>query len=168
MATERAAGGKYLLPDARIYATGRRTPGMTRRVLVAIDGSPHADAALEYACTSLADPEITALFVLDPFGYYEAGFGGVEDVDEWFATLESHADALFAASERRARDLGVEIDTAVVRGRPDRAIIEHAVEHGFDGIVLGAHGRNEHERVLLGTVAENVTRRAPVPVTVVR
>lgn len=42
---------------------------MTRRVLVPIDGSPHADAALEYACTAFADAELTLLFVLDPFGY---------------------------------------------------------------------------------------------------
>jgi nucleotide-binding universal stress UspA family protein len=141
---------------------------MTRRVLVPIDGSPNADAALEYACTALADSEITALFVLDPFGYYEERDGFPDRLDDWYANLEKRAERLFEEATERASEHGVEIDTATEQGRPDRAIVAHAANNGFDAIVIGAHGRQGVASVLLGSVAEKVTRRSPVPVTVVR
>jgi nucleotide-binding universal stress UspA family protein len=141
---------------------------MTRRVLVPIDGSPHADAALEHACTALTDAEITVLFVLDPFGYYEERDGFPDRLDDWYANLEERAERLFEEARERAGDHGVEIDTATGRGRPDRAIVAHAAENGFDAIVIGAHGRSALAGVLLGSVAEKVVRRSPVPVTVVR
>lgn len=39
---------------------------------------------------------------------------------------------------------------------------------GVDLVVMGSHGRPPMSRVLLGSVAEVVVRRVPVPVTVVR
>lgn len=141
---------------------------MIRRVLVPIDGSPHADAALEYACTAFADAEITVLFVLDPFGYYEERDGFPDRLDDWYANLERRADRLFEEAAERAAEHGVEIDTVTEQGRPDRVIVAHAAENDFDGIVLGAHGRRDLAGVLLGSVTEKVTRRSPVPVTVVR
>nr|WP_239640751.1 universal stress protein [Haloferax prahovense] len=47
-------------------------------------------------------------------------------------------------------------------------IIGYALEHEFDHIVIGNHGREGVDRFLFGTVAERVTRRAPMPVTVVK
>ncbi|MDL5363003.1 universal stress protein [Halalkalicoccus sp. NIPERK01] len=141
---------------------------MTRRVLVPIDGSPHADRALEYACENHADSEITALFVLDPFGYYEEERGFPDRLDDWYANLEERADRLFEEAGRRAADHGVGIETATERGRPDRAIVAYAVTGDFDAIVMGAHGRTDLTGVLLGSTAEKVARRAPCPVTVVR
>ncbi|MEM4780144.1 MAG: universal stress protein [Halalkalicoccus sp.] len=141
---------------------------MTRRVLVPVDGSPHADSALEYAFENHADSEITALFVLDPFGYYEEERGFPDRLEDWYATLERRAEELFSEAERRAAEHGVEIETATERGRPDRAIVDRAVSGEFDAIVMGAHGRQDLAGVLLGSTAEKVARRAPCPVTVVR
>jgi nucleotide-binding universal stress UspA family protein len=53
-------------------------------------------------------------------------------------------------------------------GRPSRAIVEYAEEHDIDHIVMGSHGRSGVTRILLGSVAETVVRRSPVPVTIVR
>lgn len=105
-----------------MYVRRRSSLSMTRRVLVPIDGSPHADAALEYACTAFADAEITVLFVLDPFGYYEERDGFPDRLDDWDANLEKRADRPF----EEAAEHGVEIDTATEQGRPDRAIVAHA------------------------------------------
>lgn len=70
------------------------------------------------------------------------------------------------ASARAIHD--VEINTATERGRPDRAIVAYAAENGFDAIVIGARGRSDLAGVLLGSVAEKVARRSPVPITVIR
>jgi nucleotide-binding universal stress UspA family protein len=58
------------------------------------------------------------------------------------------------------------IETAV--GKPEREVVAFAEEHDVDHIVIGSHGREGVSRVLLGSVAEKIVRRAPVPVTVVR
>lgn len=141
---------------------------MTRRVLVPVDGSPNGDRALEYACENHADGEITALFVLDPFGYYEERSGFPDRLDDWYANLEERAEELLTEAEDRAGELGVALETDSQRGRPDRAIIDYAVAGEFDAVVMGAHGRQDLASVLLGSTAEKVTRRAPCPVTVVR
>ena len=46
--------------------------------------------------------------------------------------------------------------------------MRHARDHAFDLIVIGTHGRTGVKRILLGSVAEEVTRHAPCPVLVVR
>ncbi len=48
------------------------------------------------------------------------------------------------------------------------AIVEAAREGGADLIVIGTHGRRGVERMLLGSVAERVLRRADCPVATVR
>jgi nucleotide-binding universal stress UspA family protein len=48
-----------------------------------------------------------------------------------------------------------------------QAILDAAERYGADLIVMGTHGRTGLQRVLLGSVAEAVLRRAPVPVVVV-
>lgn len=115
-----------------------------------------------------AETEIAVLFVLDSFGYYEERDGFPDRLDDWYANLEKRADRLFEEARERAAEHDLEIDTATERGRPDRAIVAHAAENDFDGIVIGAHGRRDLTDVLLGSVTEKVTRRSPVPVTVVR
>lgn len=56
----------------------------------------------------------------------------------------------------------------VVAGSPADEIVKAATQWPADLIVIGSHGRGGLERVLLGIVAEAVTRHAPCPVLVVR
>jgi nucleotide-binding universal stress UspA family protein len=47
---------------------------------------------------------------------------------------------------------------------PETAIVEHATEHDVDLVVMGTHGRKGVDRLLGGSVAEEVVRRVPCPV----
>ena len=60
--------------------------------------------------------------------------------------------------------------TAVLETSDNTAaeIVEYAKEHNIDLIVMGTHGRNAVERLLVGSVAETVVRKAPCPVFTVR
>ncbi|MFB9807135.1 universal stress protein [Haladaptatus pallidirubidus] len=49
--------------------------------------------------------------------------------------------------------------------KPTKAIFTCATE--FNTLVLGSHGSDLVERILIGNVAKTVVRRSPVPVTVV-
>jgi nucleotide-binding universal stress UspA family protein len=50
---------------------------------------------------------------------------------------------------------------------PARTVVDHATRDDVDHVV-GSHGREGVSRLLLGSVAEKIVRRSPVPVTVVR
>lgn len=136
-------------------------------ILVPIDGSAQSDAAVEYAASEFDPSEITLLHVIDPI---EAGYSATASVpgfsEEWYKHQQEEAEALF--EEAREYVDGTEVATATAVGRPSRTIVEYAEENDIDHIVMGSHGRSGVTRILLGSVAEAVVRRSPIPVTIVR
>ncbi|UTF55566.1 universal stress protein [Natronosalvus rutilus] len=136
---------------------------MAKNILVPIDGSEQAERALDYALESFPDASITLLnvFTKGPPEVHLERRG--KDYAELRARRGEMLDRL--VEERTFDD---QIETQVVVGRPSREIVDYAEGHEIDQIVMGSHGRDGASRVLLGSVAETVVRRAPVPVTVVR
>ncbi|SDJ39649.1 universal stress protein [Natronorubrum texcoconense] len=136
-------------------------------LLVALDESEPGWAALEYALEEHADDEIVVVHVADPnrSGYGEFAHLGAEAMRE---RMREAASGLFDAARTRATDRGCEITTELLIGQPAPAIVEYALDHDVDRIVVGSHGRSGFSRVLLGSVAERIARRASVPVTIVR
>ncbi len=135
-------------------------------VLVPIDGSRQAEEAVDHADSAFPDAEITLIHVIDPIdpGYDpESVVPGYSE--DWYTTQEEHAEKLFEEARERT-DRTFKTTTEV--GRPARTIVEYAGENGIDQIVMGSHGRSGVARILLGSVAETVVRRSPIPVTVVR
>lgn len=144
---------------------------MSETVLVPVDGSPQSDRALDHAFEQFPDAEIVALTAVDPVA---AGYASAPGPDaggypgEWIEQAQDRADSILDDAVERAAEHDREVDTVRVTDRPARAIVDYADEEGVDHIVIGSHGRTGVTRVLLGSVAENVVRRAPCPVTVVR
>jgi nucleotide-binding universal stress UspA family protein len=66
------------------------------------------------------------------------------------------------------RDPKVCVEHRLVDGNPAAEILQLAVETECDLIMLGTHGRTGLGRLLMGSVAENVVRRAPCPVLTVK
>ena len=137
------------------------------KILVPIDGSPQSTDALDYALDEFDVSEILLLHVID---LIEAGYSATASVpgytEEWYEQQQAKAEELFEAACEHAD--GADMETATEIGRPSRAIVEYAEEHDIDHIVMGSHGRSGVTRILLGSVAETVVRRSPVPVTIVR
>lgn len=137
------------------------------RVLVPIDDSDPARAALEHAVTTHPDATIMVLHVIDPsltMHYGEMSY----DYERLIDIEEERTESLFETAREIADEYGASIETETVIGKPSRSIVTFTGENDIDQIVLGSHGRSGVSRVLLGSVAERVVRRAPVPVTVVR
>lgn len=63
---------------------------------------------------------------------------------------------------------GVSAQVRLEVGVPWEAIVCVAGDEGAEMIVMGTHGRTGLDRLLLGSVAERVVRRAPCPVLTVR
>ncbi|MDR5656242.1 universal stress protein [Halodesulfurarchaeum sp. HSR-GB] len=137
------------------------------RVLVPIDGSAQSNAALEYAIDTFAPDDLVLLHVIDPV---EAGYSAAATMpgysEEWYENRKEEAETLF--EEATASFEGIDTTTVTEVGRPSRAIVSYVEEHDVDHVVMGSHGRSGMTRILLGSVAESVVRRSPIPVTIVR
>lgn len=138
---------------------------MTRNVLVGIDGAEQSLRALEFALNQFPDADVTALHVVDPV---DVAYTREASEDPLFEKRWDEVDDVLANAAAFATERDRAIETASETGDTAETIVEYATEEGFDQIVLGSRGRTGLSRVLLGSVAETVARRAPVPVTVVR
>jgi nucleotide-binding universal stress UspA family protein len=135
---------------------------MPRRILVPYDGSEQSTDALRYAGENFPGATITLLHVVEPEGLADQiGLTEEDDPREQAATER-------LAEVRDQQEYPADIETAVVGGRPIHEILQFTEDNSIDHIVMGSHGRDGAVRLLLGSVAETVVRRAPVPVTVVR
>lgn len=143
---------------------------MVEHILIPVDGSKPSEAALEFAVTNYPDTNITALTVVDPGDLYSAGGieGAMINYEDLMEAHEGNAEKILEEARAFASDHGVEIETDLVVGRVSRSIVEYIEDSDVDHVIIGSHGRTGASRVLLGSVAETVTRRSPVPVTVVR
>ncbi|OLZ40785.1 universal stress protein UspA [Natrinema saccharevitans] len=141
---------------------------MGERLLVAYDGSEPAKDALEYAIETFPEAELTALYVVPvPDGYWMAFRDPEDRVPATERGRDEGRDILEEAVDLAA-DHGRDLETEIATGKPDQEIIESATTDGYETIVIGSHGRDRMSRVLLGSVAEKVVRRSPIPVIVAR
>lgn len=150
---------------------------MAKRILVAVDGSAEAAEALQFAADEWPDADLTALHVINPADSAtgaEGGFPGA--ADQWYRSAEQRGERILSEA---ADAVDRRVETRLEVGRPTPTILgvaggEQPAGDGdgpgepFDHVVLASQGRTGLSRVLLGSVAEAVVRRAEMPVTVVR
>jgi nucleotide-binding universal stress UspA family protein len=142
---------------------------MSEHVLVPHDGSPQADDALRYALAEFTEGTITVLHVIDPSNTgYRAGAIMPDFSEQWYEEAKATAATIFEDVREQAADHDSSIETVRELGRPSRTVVEFVDEHDVDHVVIGSHGRTGVSRILLGSVAETVARRSPVPVTIIR
>jgi nucleotide-binding universal stress UspA family protein len=143
---------------------------MSTHVLVPMDYSEGSRHALERALTDLPDAEVTVLHVVDfrSSDLGPGGFGTANAWEDWYEAAEAHAEKLLDEAHDIAAEHDRDVATATVVGEDTRSILDYIDEHDVDHVYIGSHGRSGIERILLGSVAETIVRRAPVPVTVVR
>lgn len=137
---------------------------MYQDILLATDGSEGARQATDHA-VALADDLEASLHVLS---VSQEGPHGSEKRDQLRADPESEAAEATEAAERVATERGLEVSTTVRHGVPQEEIVDAAEVAGVDLIVMGTHGRTGLDHLVVGSVAEEVVRSAPVPVVTVR
>lgn len=139
---------------------------MSKRILVPMTYSEESEKALAHALSNFPDAEITVIHVINPHVHYGTeGYVGYEQILE---EEQRNAEELFETATHIAEEHDATISTEQLTGHTPRTIVEYAEEHEFDQLVLGSRGRSGIPRLLLGSVAEAVTRRSPIPVTIVR
>lgn len=140
-------------------------------VLVPVDGSTHSEKALDYVLDNVPDPTITLVHVVNPISVTQYAYEEDFDSRGYERALEQRrgeAEELLDEYREKAALQDIEIETVLAAGSPVKRILETADDRDVDHIVMGSRGRSGVGRVLFGSVAESVTRRAVVPVTIVR
>lgn len=154
-----------VVPESADAVRDRDLPG---RVLVAVDGSEQAAAALEYALEAFPDASHAAVHVVSlPFDHDREVASG-SYLDRIRTAHERTATDVLESAAATAADRGIDLETRTVYGDPEAEIVATAADDGFDQIVTGIHGQSLTTRLFTGSVAEQVARRAPCPATLVR
>lgn len=155
------------------------SPGEGRKavmkILIATDGSEFSNAAIIESCKFI-NPESAVIKIISVFEvalpitietmpasaqYYQQLEDGLMDLTtENLKTAEAQMRTQFPGEQ-------LDLTTEVVRGFPDKAIIDEANDWKADLIVVGSHGRGFWGR-LLGSVSNGVVHHAPCSVLVVR
>jgi len=119
-------------------------------------------AASQGACVHLVhvlSEPVQALDVAGALPYLDIGTRR-----EWESASRAHLENEVKAAEKR----GVSATSEIRWGRPSDALVEAAIATKASMVVIGTHGRSAFEQFLLGSTAERVVRRCPVPVLTVR
>lgn len=136
-----------------------------RRVLIPLDGSPLAEAIIEYSIRigQIMDAEYTLLRVVDPavLGVPMADEDAIDPAA--LQPLQYRAQTYLDRQCDELRARGLRVDAIVTVGVPATAILGYARAHSMDLIAMATHGRGGFSRLLLGSVADKVLRGSSTP-----
>ncbi len=135
---------------------------MCRSILVPLDGSTFSEHALPLAL-SVARRSGAQLYL----AHVLSGRGGLTDVAER-ATAASRTAYLERVAQQIEKQAVRAPITSILTGPVAETLLEHARSVRCDLIVLTTHGRGALSRLWLGSVADVIVRRSPVPVMLVR
>ena len=138
------------------------------RILIATDGSRHSEravrAGLELA--SSLGSKVLAMYIIDRSFRLDFPVETVGYKKDVYEKLSVEGKDALRYAKKEGEKMGIKVRTEIHDGLPSHEIIERAED--FDLVVMGTLGRTGIKRVLLGSVAQEVIKRAPCPVLVVR
>jgi nucleotide-binding universal stress UspA family protein len=140
-----------------------------RNILVPTDFSAPAAEALNYA-KALAAEFGSRLHLFNVIPTPQVGWAGEASAFSWptlLADFEADARKQLERQIPATDPIAARVTLATEVGIPVDRILEYAVSNRIDLIVMGTHGRGLVGHMFLGSVAERVVRRSPVPVLTV-
>ena len=143
-----------------------------QNILVPIDDSPISYAAVEHAekIAQAFGSHITILSVLavDPMigvDFYKT----IPSITEYILAAEKNAQGRLDDLQDTLLGHGIQVTTRIARDvSTATAILNVADEINTDLIVMGSHGRTGLKKLVLGSVAQEVLSRCPLPVMIVK
>lgn len=150
---------------------------MTRPIVVPLDSSPLAEAALPLAVAiaGQGDLPLHLVAVNEPpqlvpgvGGSMEAGtFDGYHDPG-WVPETGERQQEYLDRIAGDLRDDGLSVEATVVDGLPATALREYAEEQDAALVVLATHGRGGLSRAWLGSTTDRLLRDMSVPMLIIR
>ena len=140
-----------------------------KKILFPVDLSETSPKIVPFV-TSMAekfDSKVHILFVARAFQYFTSIYVPHPSIDMF-------ENEIFEGAQKSLREFAEEyfkdtdrIKTAVVKGDAAEEILNYIKKEGIDLLIMGTHGRKGLDKVIFGSVAEQVSKTAPVPVMLV-
>jgi nucleotide-binding universal stress UspA family protein len=160
--------------SVRVARAGKKDASAPIRLIIGVDGSPGADAAVR-AVTTRHWPKGAEARVVSAFQTLDVApdrlwrHGNVAaQMAALIAGTKVRANEIAASAANRLKDAGLIVSSVVKEENPKRLLISEAEDWGADCIFVGARGLSRIERFWLGSVSAAVTPRAHCSVEVVR
>jgi len=142
------------------------------RILIPTDFSDFSKPAMTYACAMAArfESELHLLHVSPDAAMVmpDVTAYGIENMMVDVAAIEKSSMEQLQRLPPDNWENGREIVRVTKMGSPFLEIIQYAKDMDIDLIVIGTHGRSGLMHLLMGSVAENIVRKAPCPVLTVK
>lgn len=139
-----------------------------KTILVAIDSSSISEAVVEKAVelAGAAEGRIVLLTVVQPPVFTNEYAPLLDNVAELTRAGEKAATERLQAVQKRLPS-GIPSETVQATGAPVAIILEQAVKHNAQYIVMGSHGHTAIYDLLVGSTTHGVLLRSPCPVVIV-
>jgi len=134
-----------------------------RKILVPLDGSAFAEAALPLALalSSKTKADVHLVTVVEPIPAFA--------YEDWESAAKEWSEAYLAAvAERISGAAGGKVTTALHSGHVVETLLNEAGSADADVVVMATHGRGMLSRAWLGSVADGFMRGAEIPVLFAR
>jgi nucleotide-binding universal stress UspA family protein len=141
-----------------------------KNILVAYDSSGFSNRAFKSAL-GIAEPnksKITIATVVT--GLYQPSIGfSMRYTEKILEKHEKFIKKIFSKLESAANKKGIRLSLKILHDPSvSKAIVNYVNSHKFDLIVIGSHGRTGLNKLILGSVANDVAHKAKIPVMVVK
>lgn len=136
-------------------------------ILCPIDFSDASSNAYRYACEFARSmgAKVILLNVIEPRPIAADMSLNYIPLEEDLAAA-AREDFLPLVSDAQAK--GIEVTTEVMIGVPAETILQQTLDHDVSLLIMGSHGKTGLSRLLMGSVAEAVVRKAAIPVLIVK
>ncbi len=143
---------------------------MAEKFVVAVDGSPGSERALQTAInlakTAGADVTLVHIIEWSPFSFHTP-----EELAQRHNRREEELDrakeAILGSAESAVKAAGLACEAEVRHGHPAETVVEIAQGNNASQIFIGRKGQSKMGSLLFGSVAGSLVQISPVPVTVV-
>lgn len=144
------------------------------KILVAYDGYPQSQAALNWAIeiAKLICAQVIAVKVFEPFqvglAYSMAETGNAARTAAQLREMQELNAQTMEEAKKIGKQQGMEIDTQIINGSVLEALLEFAEKNRIGMIAVGAQGRGILDKLPIGSVPHGLISISPIPVLVVK
>lgn len=142
-----------------------------KKILVPCDFSNPADNAFRFAIdlATKANAIIHIINVIELPILYDTVMMPVLDFEAAFLKeLREKTERQFKKIKDKYKSEGIKIVSSVEFGPTSKTILAYAKTHAIDFIVMGSHGSSGLREFVIGSNAEKIVRRSPIPVFVIK